>query len=119
MLKAVLDTNFLVSAVNWKVHFFEQMAEYKLYLIPTVVDELNRIAEGKGNDARSARIALELVERLSPLPEVGKADTVLLKLSKEGYVIATQDKRLRERIAAAGGSVCYIRQKKLVVSELF
>lgn len=119
MLKAVLDTNFLISAVNWKVHFFEQMAEYKLYLIPAVVDELNMIAKGKGKDARAARIALELVERLSPLAFEGKADTVLLKLSKEGYVIATQDVRLRERISAAGGSVCYIKQKKLVVSELF
>lgn len=117
MRKAVLDTNFLISAVKWKVDFFGQMAEYKLYLVPAVVDELNKLSEGRGKDARDARIALELAERLSPLPIEGRADPALLAAAKEGYAVATQDIELRKKVEAAGGTVCYIRQKKLVVCD--
>jgi hypothetical protein len=117
MRKAVLDTNFLISAVSWKIDFFGQLADYKLYVIPAVVDELNKLAVGGGKDATAARIALELVERLSPLPFEGKADSALLAAAKEGYAVATQDIALREKIKAARGSVCYIRQKKLIVCD--
>ncbi len=117
MRKAVLDTNFLVSSVHWRVDFFGQMAEYKLYLIPAVVDELNKLAEGRGKDATAARIALKLVERFSPLPIAGSADAALLAASNEGYSVATQDKALREKVNAAGGTVCYIRQKKIIVCD--
>jgi len=117
MRKAVLDTNFLISAVSWKIDFFGQMADYKLYVIPAVIDELNKLAEGRGKDGVAARIALALTERLSPLPFEGKADTALLTATKEGYVVATQDIALREKIKAARGSVCYIRQKKLIVCD--
>ncbi|MBU5557742.1 MAG: DNA-binding protein [Candidatus Aenigmatarchaeota archaeon] len=117
MRKAVLDTNFLISAVKWKIDFFSQLAEYKLYLVPAVVDELNKLAEGKGKDAVAARIALELVERLSPLSIGGRADAALLAAAKEGYHVATQDMALREKIRSIGGKVCYIRQKKLIVCD--
>jgi rRNA-processing protein FCF1 len=98
MRKAVLDTNFLISAVQWKVDFFGQLADYKLYLVPAVVDELSAIADGRSRDASAARVALELIERLSPLPVRGGADAALQEVSKEGYVIATQDKALQKKI---------------------
>lgn len=117
MLKAVLDTSFLITAVRWRIDFFAALAEWRLYLVPAVIDELNKIAAGRGRDAAAARIALELAERLGPQAVSGPADTALLQLAKEGWAIATQDRALRAKVKAAGARVIYIRQKKYVVVE--
>lgn len=117
MRKAVLDTNFLIAAVSWKIDFFGQLAGYGLHVVPAVVDELKKMAGGRGKDAAAARIALELIGHLPRLPVKGSADAALSEAAGEGYTVATQDIALRKKVRAAGGSACYIRQKKLVVCD--
>jgi rRNA-processing protein FCF1 len=119
-MKIVLDTNFLVTAVRFKLDWFREMDEHHLYLIPDVEDELVKLSKGKGKDAEAARIALVRLEHMDVLPQPSGArstDDALLELAKEGYCVATQDAKLRVRIKKAGGHVAYIRQRKRVVVE--
>ncbi|MFH0829791.1 MAG: hypothetical protein V1887_01350 [Candidatus Aenigmatarchaeota archaeon] len=119
-MKVVMDTSFLVTCVKWKIDWFKQLEEHRLYIIPDVEDELVKLSRGKSKDAESARIALVRLEHTDVLPQpanVKGTDNALLELAKEGYCIATQDIGLKERIAKAGGHTVFIRQRKFVVTE--
>lgn len=116
-MKVVMDTSFLVTATKWKLDWFKELDEHRLYIIPDVEDELLKLSKGKGKDAESARIALVRLEHTAVLPQpagVKGTDNALLELAKEGYCIATQDIKLKERVKQAGGHVTFIRQRKFV-----
>ncbi|MFH0928838.1 MAG: hypothetical protein V1818_00615 [Candidatus Aenigmatarchaeota archaeon] len=119
-MRVVLDTNFFVSAVNFKMDLFSELRGHEIYVTEPVLIELEEIAKGNGKDAFSARVSLKLVEEkgLKVLePKEKEADVSLLELSKQGYAIATQDKRLREKLKRTGSKIIFIRQRKYVVFE--
>ena len=120
-VKMLLDTSFLVNCVKFKIYFLEQLKEHEIFLVPSVVDELNEIASGKSADSKNAKIALALTKKIKIVTEpdstAGDADASLLELSKEGFVVATQDTGLKKKIKSQGGKIAYIRQRKIVVIE--
>lgn len=120
-MKIVLDTSFLVNAVKYKLDFKKELKGKQLLLIPTVVDELHELSEGSSEDSKHAKMALKLIEGLGtvfePEKHEGDADGALLALSKEGYVVATQDMPLREAVKESGGRTAFIRQGKKIVVE--
>ena len=82
--------------------------------------ELATIAEGKSKSALLAKLALSQIHK-KPLKVLKtketSADPALLSLSKKGYIIATHDKVLKQKIKKARGNIIFIRQKKYVVFE--
>lgn len=116
-MKIILDTNFLMAVSQFKVDVFEQLAGKDIYTIEPVVNELNGLSKGKSKDATAAKVALTLVKSkgLKVLESNEEADAALISYSKKGYVIATQDKILQDKIKALGGKSIYIRQKKYVI----
>jgi len=120
-MKIILDTSFIVNAVKFKLDFRKEFKGHKLLLIPTVLNELYELSQGGGSDAVHAKVGLKIIKDLETIfePEkfAGDVDGALLQLSKEGYVIATQDMPLRAAIKEAGGKVAFIRQKKKIVIE--
>jgi rRNA-processing protein FCF1 len=120
-MKVVFDTSFLVNAVKFKLDFRKELRGYELLLIPTVADELSELSQGLGADAKHAKVALGLVKDFGTVFEpnkyAGDADGALLQLSRQGYVVATQDMPLRAAIRSAGGKVAYIRGRKKIVVE--
>jgi rRNA-processing protein FCF1 len=118
-MKILLDTNFLVDIVRFKIDFSELKGN-ELFVLDSVVEELEKIAEGKGKDSVSARIALELIKGkgLKILKSKERqADLSLLEHAKKGYVIATQDARLKRKLKEVGTKIACIRQKKYVIIE--
>ena len=117
----MLDTSFLVNAVKFKLDFKKELKGHELLLIPTVVDELHELEDGDSEDSAHAKMAIKIIEGLGtvfePEKHSGDADGSLLSLSRQGYVIATQDMPLREAIKKSGGRVAYIRQRKKIVVE--
>lgn len=111
-MKIILDTNILVYAVRFKIDLFEQLRGNKLFTLNIVKDELKKLSSRKGKTAMSAKIALMLTKDLKILLTKGKADTALLKYAKKGYVIATQDRELINKLRKAKCKVIFIRQKK-------
>jgi rRNA-processing protein FCF1 len=121
MLKVLLDTSFLVNCVKFKLDFKKELKGNELLLIPTVVDELHALEYGDSEDSKHAHLAIKIIEGLGtvfePEKHTGDADGSLLSLSRQGYVIATQDMPLRAAVKEAGGRVAYIRQRKKIVIE--
>ncbi|MDD5416442.1 MAG: PIN domain-containing protein [Candidatus Aenigmarchaeota archaeon] len=116
-MKVILDTNFLMAVVQFKIDVFFHLSGNELYVIEPVVSELESLSQGKSKDATAARIALQLIKtkKLKILKSESKADAALVEYSKKGYSIATQDKILRDKIKKANGKSIYIRQKKYVI----
>ena len=73
MKRIILDTNFLLIPIQFKVDIFTEIDKicifpYKLYIIEGTIDELNKIIEWrayKSKDKLSAKIGLELLKGLA------------------------------------------------------
>ena len=117
-MKIILDTNFLVDCVRFKIDMLKELAGNEIYTIESVFQELHKIAERNTKDAQIAKISLKIASELEVLPSKEReTDDSMLVYSKEGYVIATQDSVLKGRIKDAGGKFVYIRQRKYFVFE--
>jgi len=116
-MKIILDTNFLMAIVQFKIDIFEQLAGNDLYTIESVVNELNGISKRKSKDGTAAKIVLTIIKSkgLKILESKDVADKSLIDYSNSGYIIATQDKVLQNKIKSLGWKSIYIRQKKYVI----
>lgn len=119
-MRIVLDTNFLVSANKFKIDLLLELKGNDLFVTQPVLDELEKLAENSGKDGAAARVSLAMVKEkgLKILESKEReADKSILEYGEGGYVIATQDKALREKLKKARAKIMYIRQKKYVVFE--
>ena len=127
MKKIILDTNFLVSVVKFKVDLFSELQricdfKYTVYIVEGTINELEKLAEtGKPKDTISAKISLELIKKKkikiikTPLKNkrVKNVDLLILNLIKKGnFIVATQDKELKREIGKKGVPLIVLRQKK-------
>lgn len=111
-MKIVFDTNFLISAIKFKIFFLEELEGNELFIVDKTEDELEKLIKGgKTQDKQRAKIVLALLKKKKIKKIVSKpnetVDDTLARL--KGYVIATQDKELKTRIK---GKKLIIRAKK-------
>ncbi len=116
-----LDTNFLLDVVRLKLRLFEGITELVgncTFVVPIQVkQELQTLSIEKGKDGVAARIALELLTRnkvktVSASGEGG--DSALRELAQKGYIVATNDKGLRQSLKNTPQRVIVVRQSKYV-----
>lgn len=127
MKKIILDTNFLVSAVRFKVDIFLELQricdfKYAIYIVDGTIDELEKLAEtGKPKDRAAAKISLELIKKknikiiknITKNKRVKNVDLLILNLIKKGnFIVATQDKELKREIRKKDVPIIVLRQKK-------
>jgi len=91
------------------------------FFAPTqVFDELGRIEKRGAKMKKAVAVAREAIAKNSvkkaPV-EAENADSALLRLSEQGYCIATNDRELRKKIKSFGGTVIYLRQRKFLEAE--
>jgi len=112
-MKIILDTNFLVDAVRYKVDIFDQLKGNELYVLDSIIFELEKITERKTKESRLAKIVLEMIKGKVKIIKTNRktADPFLIEYSNKGYRIATHDRKLKKKIK----NVIYIRQKKYVL----
>jgi rRNA-processing protein FCF1 len=118
-MKILLDTNFLIDIVRFKIDLSELKGN-ELFLDEAVVKELKRISRRNSKDSASAKMALVVLQAkgLKVLKSKEKeADLSLLERAKAGYAVATQDLELKRKLRKAGAKIIYIRQKKYLVKE--
>ena len=121
MKKIILDTNFLMIPLQFRVDIFSELERichfnYRLCVFEQSVDELSNIVEKqKGKSRNAAQFALKLIKLkdIGVLKAEGRyVDAMLLKNADKDTVIATQDRLLKKKLLEKGVSVIILRQKK-------
>ena len=133
-----MDASALMTPVELDVRVFDELdrllGDAELVAPRAVVAELERLAGGTGEEARAARVGLDLAgERCRVLEPVGSGDgesseagapadgdDALVTLARSGTVdyVVTNDRALRDRLLAAGVPVIGVRGRNtLAVTE--
>lgn len=112
MQKIILDTNFLVYLIEFKINLFQELdrttsSGYKVYILDSTITELEKLAKKN----IYAKIALKLTDKFEIIKvDADKlVDDVLVELQDENTIIGTQDKELKSRLKH---HKLIIRQKK-------
>ncbi|MBN2458197.1 twitching motility protein PilT [Candidatus Woesearchaeota archaeon] len=116
----VLDTNFLMIPGQFRVDIFEELEKscyfpFQLYTTSGNIDELNRLRlKGTVKDRTAANVGLGLIKaknlKIIAIERDKGVDDALVRLSEEGYIIATVDRGLQKRLKA----YAYLRQKRYI-----
>ncbi len=122
MHKVILDTNFVLNCVKFKIDLFPELrrilnVNYRVYVIDKTLEELSKIAGlGKIKDKEAARLAKLLIEKkVNVIKTNGKkhVDALILEASdKSDTFVATQDKKFKDKLNKKWIPVIIIRQKK-------
>ncbi|MCX6709599.1 MAG: hypothetical protein NTV63_01425 [Candidatus Woesearchaeota archaeon] len=136
MVKILLDTNFLMIPIQFRVDIFTELqrllnCKYELFTLDLNVEELKFAAKnGSMADKKAAKVALLLIEKkgvsilktkrfLNRAENPHDVDSCIVEYAKEGYSVATQDKGLRDRIKAcfpfASQPIIVLRKKKYLI----
>lgn len=112
MKKIIIDTDFLLDCVKWKVDLFSEFEktcdfQYELCVLDKTLEEL----EGK----EGSKLAKEYAKKMITIKTAMDRPTDELILVMEPCYVATQDKDLKEKLKKAGFSLITIRQKKYLM----
>lgn len=111
MKKILLDTNFLTAPFQLSIALFEEIDRLypynQVYTIDDAVNEAKSIENGKFKDLVPQLIEKSVIEVLETEGE-GEVDDLLVGLCDE-FVIATNDKELKNRILSRDRPVILIR----------
>jgi rRNA-processing protein FCF1 len=116
--KVAVDTNMLMAITQFNLPITtlikEKIGKTEFYITPQIKKELNGL---KKNYKKEINIAIQVIEKekfKETKINAKNADESLIKLSKKGYLIATNDKELKEKIKKENGKIIFLRQKKLI-----
>jgi rRNA-processing protein FCF1 len=120
--KIIFDSSFLMSVVETPTTWFEDIVDaigrFQPLLPDCVKEELEKLAAGQGNRARTARVSLDLASKFSRIP-CGEArvddEIVSIALTNRAYV-ATTDAVLARSISAAHIRVISLRGGRVAIS---
>jgi len=109
--KILLDTNFLTAPFQLDFDIFAELerlyGRYELYTLDDALLEAKSIEEGKYGDLVKKLIENKNIEVLETTGE-GDVDDLIVKLS-EGFVTATNDKELKNRVVGQGRELVIVR----------
>jgi len=120
-----LDTSALMMPVECDVRVFEELdrvvGAYDPAVPRAVVDELDALAEGGGEEGTAASVGRDLAERCRVLAhEASYADDALVELAGAGECdrVVTNDRPLRDRLLERGVPVIGLRgRNKLAITQ--
>jgi len=120
-LKILVDTNFLIDMLRYKLDFsiFETLEEnVELFISSETLREIKSMANRKTKEGRLAMVALKLIEtqKIKIVQSLKKeVDEDLLELAKkEGFIVATNDKDLKEKLKKENVRIICLRNKKKI-----
>ncbi|MFB6177318.1 MAG: PIN domain-containing protein [Halobaculum sp.] len=121
----ILDTNALMMPVECDVRVFEELdrlvTDPDLVVPRSVVEELDKLADGGGEAGRAASVGRDLVERCRIVEtDADYADDAVVELATDGFdgYAVTNDRSLRDRLLECGVRVIGIRAgNTLAVTE--
>lgn len=119
MRDVLLDTNFLTAPFQMNVSIFEEIDEKypgnRVFTLDRVIEEAKSIEDGKYGGLIEKLVETEDIQVLETEGN-GFVDDLLVELSDE-FLIATNDRELKNRILDKGRPVMYIRSESHLVVE--
>ena len=115
-MKVILDTNFIVDLCRFRIDLLEihdlVSEPVELYALNKTISELESVSK-KFKHGRYAKLALELVKgrKIKILDTTGDVDKNLFELSGS-FLIATNDRKLRQKLKQKGLETIYLRARK-------
>lgn len=109
--KIMLDTNFLVAPFQLSIDLFEEIDRVypvnEVYTLEDAVQEAKSIEEGRYKNLVEKLIETQDIKVLETEGE-GEVDDLLVDICDE-FVIATNDRELKDRLVERGAEVLFIR----------
>jgi len=124
--KLLVDTNFLLIPVRFKVDIFTESQNavndvVEFYVSSRVLDEIQILKDrSKGAFVRELKLAEKLAENCTVIKDDSRTrvDQSLIDLAtREGMMIGTADSELRQNARKASVKVVYQRQKRYLVLD--
>lgn len=117
-MKILLDTNFLLVPVQFKVNIYE-LLEGDLITLDACIRELEKLARSKGKDGANAKVALKLAKNVKIIRAKSiRADVAIINYAKShGCAVATNDRKLIKTLKSKGIKIIRLRQMKLLAEE--
>ncbi|MBI2659253.1 twitching motility protein PilT [Candidatus Woesearchaeota archaeon] len=121
MKKIILDTNFLMVPIQFRVDIFSEIERicnfsYKLYIFDKSIGELKNIIEKQaGKNKKAAQFALKLIKLKNIViikSEKENVDALILSNLGKDTIVATQDALLKKKLLEKNASLIILRQKK-------
>ena len=126
-MKIILDTNFLLVPMQFKVDIFSEIErivheKYELYVLDKTVEELKKLSENrnkkvKDRDAAKLAIKLAVAKGVKTINTISDkyADDLIVEIADKNTVIATNDVDLRRRVRNKGAKTILMRKSLLKV----
>jgi rRNA-processing protein FCF1 len=117
-ISVLLDANFLLVPVQFKVNIYDELSDYQLLTLEKCINELEKIAKGSGNDASSAKIAMDLIMekgiKIITTKEKITDSAILSYAKKHGCAVATNDRKLIKTLKSNKIKIIRLRQRKFL-----
>ena len=107
MAKIILDTDFILTALKYKIDIIEQIRNLNLNQNICIIDKTLDELKGK----KLEKLAKKFIKKISIIKT--KKDRIVddLILEQRGVIVATQDRALKEKLKKAKIPIITIRQK--------
>jgi len=114
MKTIILDTDFILTSVKFKIDIEEQLKQlcdfnFKISYLDKTIDELKNKPNEKLAKTIISNFNIIKTTRNKPV------DDLILNISDNNTIVATQDKELKEKLKKGKIAVITIRQKKYLV----
>ena len=128
MKTVILDTNFLMIPIKFRIDIFSEIHrlcdfEYELCIIDKTIDELKIIAEiKKGIDKKAAKFGLVMAKKKGfgiIESDLDYVDDAILKNAGKNTIVATNDSDLKKKLLRKGIPVIIMRQKSYLMFAPF
>lgn len=118
----ILDTNILIYSASEPfdlAHQLKVMGFAKIFVPSSVIWELEAISQGRSKKlGRFARLAIKIASGFSRIdlrPAKPSVDEEIFAAAKEeGHTVATSDAAMRRKLRAAGITVLYLKDGRLI-----
>ena len=120
-MKVLLDANALMMPAQFSIDLFDELRQlvgaFEPLVLESVVRELAGISSGQGRDAAAARYALVVAQQcttvhLKELSFHPVDEQVVDYAQKNGCLVVTNDRRLREMLLSRSIGVISMRKQK-------
>ena len=116
-MRVILDTNFLIDVVRFKINLDDisgLVGSHEAITTSSVISELEKLSSRGNINSGYAKLALRLVgkNKIKIIKSDVRPDTVILEISGDDVVAATNDMELRKKLKAKGAKSIYLKSKK-------